>query len=228
MPSSQPLTLKDRVMAIQGSLPKSVRLIAVSKYMPTALIREAYDLGVRDFGESRVQEAIQKKAELQDLSDITWHLIGHLQSNKAKLAVRHFDWIHSIDSLALAQRLDRLVESEQRSPQLCMQVKPLPDPNKFGWVIAELKSDLQALQACSHLRWRGLMTILPTGLTHQQSLDAFHTIQQLAQEITKQSEGKLSLHELSMGMSSDYLLAVQYGATMVRLGRCIFGDRPLR
>ncbi len=215
-------------MAIQGSLPKSVRLIAVSKYMPTALIREAYDLGVRDFGESRVQEAIQKKAELQDLSDITWHLIGHLQSNKAKLAVRHFDWIHSIDSLALAQRLDRLVESEQRSPQLCMQVKPLPDPNKFGWVIAELKSDLQALQACSHLRWRGLMTILPTGLTHQQSLDAFHTIQQLAQEITKQSEGKLSLHELSMGMSSDYLLAVQYGATMVRLGRCIFGDRPLR
>lgn len=215
-------------MAIQGSLPKSVRLIAVSKYMPTELIREAYDLGVRDFGESRVQEAIQKKAELQDLSDITWHLIGHLQSNKAKLAVRHFDWIHSIDSLALAQRLDHLVESEQRSPQLCMQVKPLPDPNKFGWAIAELKSDLQALQACSHLRWRGLMTILPTGLTHQQSLDAFHTIQQLAQEITKQSEGKLSLHELSMGMSSDYLLAVQYGATMVRLGRCIFGDRPLR
>lgn len=215
-------------MAIQGSLPKSVRLIAVSKYMPTALIREAYDLGVRDFGESRVQEAIQKKAELQDLSDITWHLIGHLQSNKAKLAVRHFDWIHSIDSLALAQRLDRLVESEQRSPQLCMQVKPLPDPNKFGWAIAELKSDLQALQACSHLQWRGLMTILPTGLTRQQSLGAFHTIQQLAQEITKQSEGKLSLHELSMGMSSDYLLAVQYGATMVRLGRCIFGDRPLR
>lgn len=227
MPSPQPLTLKDRVISIQRSLPGSVRLIAVSKYMPAALIREAYDVGLRDFGESRVQEAIQKQAELQDLSELTWHLIGHLQSNKAKLAVRHFDWIHSVDSLALAQRLNRLVESEQHSPQLCLQVKPLPDPDKFGWTFAGLKADLPALKACAHLHWRGLMTILPMGLSSHEILNAFHETQQLAQDITQQFPEDFTLHELSMGMSNDYQLAVQAGATMVRVGRRLFGDRPL-
>ncbi|MGR3275062.1 YggS family pyridoxal phosphate-dependent enzyme [Acaryochloris marina NIES-2412] len=227
MPSSQPLTLKDRVISIQGALPPSVRLIAVSKYMPAALIREAYDAGLRDFGESRVQEAIQKQAELQDLSGLTWHLIGHLQSNKAKLAVRHFDWIHSVDSLALAQRLNRIVESVEHSPQLCLQVKPLSDPDKFGWMFADLKTDLPALQACSHLRWRGLMTILPMGLTSQETLNAFHETQKLAQDISQPSQENFTLSELSMGMSKDYQLAVQAGATMVRVGRSLFGDRPL-
>lgn len=226
IPSSQSLTISERVRAIQNTLPSSVRLIAVSKYMPAEFIRQAYAVGIRDFGESRVQEAVHKMDELSDLPGIIWHLIGHLQSNKVKLAVRHFDWIHSIDSLALAQRLNRIVETEQQSPQLCLQVKMLPDPDKFGWSIPALKTDLPALEACSHLQWRGLMTILPLGLTEPVALDTFQQTQQLAKELTKTSQGALTLQELSMGMSNDYSLAVQSGSTMIRLGRCIFGDRP--
>jgi len=218
--------MQERITAIRSTLPQSVRLIAVSKYMPTELIRQAYDAGVRNFGESRVQEAVQKKAELQDLPDIVWHLIGHLQSNKAKLAVQHFDWIHSVDSLALAQRLDRIAAADQASPQLCLQVKIVPDSGKFGWSVAELKTDLPGLQACSNLKWRGLMTILPIGLTDQKALDVFHQTRKLAVELAAEMQGLLPVPELSMGMSNDYPLAVQSGATMIRLGRCIFGDRP--
>ncbi|WP_299409651.1 YggS family pyridoxal phosphate-dependent enzyme [Acaryochloris sp. IP29b_bin.148] len=228
MPSSPPLTIQERVIAIRDTLPPSVRLIAVSKYMPADLIRQAYTAGVRDFGESRVQEAVHKMTELKDLQDITWHLIGHLQSNKAKLAIQHFDWIHSVDSLPLAQRLERLVlsSSHQSSPQLCLQVKILPDPTKFGWSIADLKTDLSALQACSSLQWRGLMTILPRGLTEKKALDTFQKTRQLASDLTQEAQGLGTLSELSMGMSNDYPLAVQSGATMIRLGQCIFGDRP--
>lgn len=204
MSSPQPSTVRERVIAIRSTLPQSVRLIAVSKYMPAELIRQAYDAGVRDFGESRVQEAVDKMAELKDLQDITWHLIGHLQSNKAKLAIQHFDWIHSVDSLSLAQRLNRIVEFDQQSPQLCLQVKILPDPNKFGWPIADLKTDLPALQACSNLQWQGLMTILPLGLTEKKALAVFQKTRQLAVDLAEETQGLWSLPELSMGMSNDY------------------------
>jgi pyridoxal phosphate enzyme (YggS family) len=226
MPSPPPLTLQERVIAIRKTLPPSVRLIAVSKFISVELMRQAYAAGVRDFGESRVQEAISKMADLKDLQDITWHFIGHLQSNKAKLAVEHFDWIHSVDSLSLAQQLNCLVVPLQKSPKLCLQVKLVTDPSKFGWSAPDLRAALPALQACSHLQWRGLMTLLPTGLTEHQALDVFQQTQQLATAITTETQGLLSLSELSMGMSNDYLLAVQAGSTMVRLGRCLFGDRP--
>ena len=194
--------------------------------MPVELIQQAYAAGIRDFGESRVQEAVHKMSELKDLQDITWHLIGHLQSNKAKLAIENFDWIHSVDSLSLAQRLNRLAETTQQSPQLCLQVKILPDPNKFGWSVPELRADLSALAACTHLKWQGLMTILPTGLTDNEALEVFQQVQQLSVELADQTHGRLPLQELSMGMSNDYHLAIQAGTTMVRLGRCLFGDRP--
>lgn len=226
MSSLETSTVQDRARALLASLPEPVRLIAVSKYMPSKLIREAYAAGLRDFGESRVQEAIHKMAELEDLKDITWHFIGHLQRNKAKLAVKYFDWIHSVDSLALAQRLDRIVEVEGHSPQLCLQVKVLPDPHKYGWSVSELKNDLPLIQACSHLQWQGIMTILPLGLTQKEAMAAFCQTQQLASELSSMHQGALPLRELSMGMSSDYLLAIQAGATMIRIGRSIFGDRP--
>ncbi|NJK29346.1 MAG: YggS family pyridoxal phosphate-dependent enzyme [Acaryochloris sp. RU_4_1] len=226
MPSPSPLTLHERIVAIRKTLPPSIRLIAVSKFIPVEMMRQAYAAGVRDFGESRVQEAIPKMADLKDFQDITWHFIGHLQSNKAKLAIEHFDWIHSVDSLSLAEQLNRLVVSVQESPKLCLQVKIVPDPNKFGWSASDLRLALPTLQTCSNLQWRGLMTLLPTGLTEHQALDVFRQTQQLAMELTTATQGLLSLSELSMGMSNDYPLAVQAGATMVRLGRCLFGDRP--
>lgn len=116
-------SINERITQIRASLPPSVRLIAVTKQMPTEVIRAAYAAGIRDFGENRIQEAASKKAQLHDLPDITWHFIGHLQANKAKKALEQFQWIHSVDNLKLAQRLDQLAQQLGVNPQVCLQVK---------------------------------------------------------------------------------------------------------
>lgn len=218
--------LGDRIGKIRAQLPPTVRLIAVTKQVPPSLMRQAYAAGIRDFGESRIQEVLPKQAELQDLADVTWHLIGHLQTNKARLALEHFDWIHSLDSLRLAQRLHSLAAEVGRRPQVCLQVKIVPDPSKFGWSPAELMADLPQLSQCTQLNFRGLMTILPQGLSPTEALDLFHRTRQLRDQIREQQWPNLLLPELSMGMSGDYPLAVEAGATLVRLGRILFGDRP--
>ena len=218
--------IADQIAQIRQTLPASVRLIAVSKQVSVDAMRQAYAAGIRDFGESRVQETEWKQAELADLPDITWHLIGHLQGNKATKAVQMFDWIHSVDSLELAQRLDRLVAHAARSPQVCLQVKLRPDPQKFGWDAAQLLADLPQLDQCHHLQIRGLMTIAPLGLTEAELLSLFQDTRTLADRIQTAGYVHLSMQALSMGMSGDYAIAVQAGATMIRLGRVLFGDRP--
>ena len=219
---SQVSSIAQRLESIRQTLPDSVCLVAVTKQVGTAELREAYAAGVRDFGENQVQEAEAKQAQLQDLPDITWHLIGHLQSNKAKKALGLFTWIHSCDSLALVQRLDRLAGKMNKSPQICLQIKILPDPDKYGWEEAQLWQDLPALSQCSHLKIQGLMTILPLGLTSEEISHTFTRLKELAAKINQQ--GILSIQHLSMGMSQDYTLAVAAGATMIRLGTTIFGD----
>lgn len=221
-------TIAERIHQIRQTLPDSVRLVAVTKQVPIAAMREAYAAGMRDFGESRVQEVEAKQLQLQDLSDITWHLIGHLQSNKVQRALEVFQWIHSIDSLKLAQRLNQLAESLTHKPQVCLQVKLLPDPNKYGWAVPELLNDFSQLAQCKHLDIRGLMTIPPLGLTEAELIQVFentHTLSQKLRQAYHADFPHLQLSELSMGMSSDYRLAVQAGATIVRLGRVLFGDR---
>ncbi|MEA5618247.1 YggS family pyridoxal phosphate-dependent enzyme [Cronbergia sp. UHCC 0137] len=218
-------SISDRLATIRPSLPASVRLIAVSKQVPTELMREAYTAGIRDFGENRIQEAASKQAELQDLPDITWHFIGNLQSNKAKKALELFDWIHSVDHLHLAQRLNTLALQLGVNPQICLQVKILPDPNKAGWTVPELLADLQALDQCKNLQIQGLMTIPPFGLNEGEIFNVFDQTRKLAQEIAKKHLQHLQMHQLSMGMSGDYHIAVQAGTTMVRLGTIIFGKR---
>ncbi len=215
----------ERIVTICSSLPTSVRLIAVSKQVSAEAIRSAYTAGIRDFGESRIQEAAVKQAQLQDLSDITWHFIGHLQSNKAKKAIEQFHWIHSVDNLKLAVRLDQLAQELGVSPQVCLQVKILPDPNKSGWSVPELLADLPALNQCKTLQIQGLMTIPPSGLDDAEILNVFNRCRELAQEIQRQNWSHVKMQHLSMGMSGDYELAVQAGATMVRLGTILFGDR---
>lgn len=218
-------SISERITTICASLPASVRLVAVSKTFPPEAIRAAYNVGIRDFAENRIQEAASKQAHLQDLSDITWHFIGHLQGNKAKKAIELFDWIHSVDSLKLAQRLNQLAAQLGVSPQVCLQVKILPDPNKSGWSVPELLADLPALNKCEDLQIQGLMTIPPLGLNQAQIKDVFNSTYKLAKEIDQQNWSHLKMREVSMGMSGDYQLAVQAGATMVRLGTILFGDR---
>lgn len=221
----EPLTeqLAQRLAEIRATLPTGVRLIAVSKQVSVPAMRAAYSLGIRDFAENRVQEAAWKQAELADWTDVTWHLIGRLQANKAAKALDQFTWIHSLDSLALAQRLDKLAATRPNKPNCCLQVKLAPDPNKTGWSASELLAALPELAACRNLNLRGLMTIPPYDLPAAETLAIFEQTRDLAEQIVQQSG--LAVTELSMGMSNDYQLAIQAGATMVRLGTTLFGAR---
>jgi PLP dependent protein len=213
-------SIGDRIAAIAQTLPASVKLVAVSKYATAAAIREAYAAGIRDFGESKVQDTQKKQQELQDLKDITWHMIGHLQSNKAKAAMQCFDWIHSVDRLSIAQQIDRLVMETGKSPNICLQIKLASDPQKTGWYEPELMLDLAAIKQCKNLNIVGLMTILPLGLDEAESGSLFLKAVQLAQKL--QDLGLSDLQHLSMGMSGDYHIAVKSGATIVRIGNLIF------
>ena len=218
------MSIAYNIETIRRDLPASVRLMAVSKYVSSALIREAYAAGIRDFGESRIQEAQTKQQELADLPDLCWHLIGHLQGNKVRKAVQIFDWIHSVDSLKLLQQLDRVAAELAISPNICLQVKVLPDPDKYGWTIPELLTQLPEIGCCQQLKISGLMTILPLGVNSAQAQQVFEQLRDLSCQISQQPGAKLQLSELSMGMSGDYLPAVAAGATIVRLGSILFRD----
>jgi pyridoxal phosphate enzyme (YggS family) len=213
------------VARLLAQVPEGVRLVAVSKTHAAAKIRAAYQAGLRDFAENRLQEALAKQAELVDLTDIRWHFIGHLQKNKAKKAIAHFDWIHTIDNLALLQKLNQYASESENKPKFCLQIKPLPDPNKFGWEIPAFLQDLPHITQCKQLNIQGLMTILPLGLTPQEISLAFRKIHDLQAQLNKEANFPFQLNELSMGMSGDYALAIAEGSTMVRIGHAIFGER---
>jgi PLP dependent protein len=210
---------------IRRDLPATVTLMAVTKQVSVIAMREAYATGIRDFGESRIQEAEAKQQELADLTDLRWHLIGHLQSNKVRKALQIFDWIHSVDSLKLAQQIDRVAAELQLRPNICLQVKLLPDPDKYGWTVPELFTDLPQLDRLEQLHIRGLMAIPPLGLTPPELQQLFEQARDLRDRIQAQTWGNLHLSELSMGMSGDYLQAIPAGSTIVRLGSILFGDR---
>ena len=221
-----PGLIAQKINQIRANIPEDIRLIAVTKTVSPAAMRKAYEAGIRDFGENRLQEALIKQKELQDLTDVSWHFIGHIQTNKARKVIEHFDWIHSVDSLKLAQCLNMLAGELACQPKVCLQVKLREDPNKYGWEVQDLWTDLPKLELCPHLNIQGLMTILPLRLSKAEILATFTATKQLAQEI-KQKYSHLPMSQLSMGMSGDYLLAIQAGATMIRLGQIIFGVRKI-
>jgi PLP dependent protein len=224
--TAAPGVLPDHFERICQTVPPAVTLIAVTKFLPAATIRAAYHRGLRHFGESRVQEAIAKQAELSDLPDVTWHLIGHLQTNKARKAVEHFDWIHSVDSLKLAQRIDQAAQAIGRMPHCCLQVKIVPDPPKAGLEVTELEAILPSLDQLAHLKLCGLMAIPPQGANEVTVRQVFTGARALADNINRGHYHHLRIDQLSLGMSGDYLTAIACGATMVRLGTVLFGSRP--
>lgn len=209
--------LAQRLKDLQGQLPPRARLLAVSKGQPALRLREAVALGLRSFGESRLQEAQAKQAELADLEPLDWHFIGRLQANKARGVLRHFGTIHSVDSYALAERLQRIAAEEQLSPRLFFQVKLRPDPGKTGFEPLELERLWPRLLALEPLLPVGLMTIAPLGLEADQRFSLFRDCAELA--------ASLGLGELSMGMSNDWPEAVRAGSTWVRIGSALFGPR---
>lgn len=227
MTESAPVTL-GQVSYIRhfcDQIPDAVRIVAVTKQVPVLAMRSAYAAGLRDFGENRIQETIEKQEALKDLSGLTWHFIGHLQSNKVLKAVQHFDWIQSIDSLALAQRIDRIAQDQAKTIQGCLQVKLRPDDTKSGWLPEDLLRSLPQLAFLSALQIQGLMLIPPAQLSGTELQACFADAARLAAEIRQQFIPSLPMLQLSMGMSNDYQLAIQTGATIIRPGTILFGQR---
>jgi PLP dependent protein len=215
-------SIAHRIAAIRQEIPSTVKLVAISKGATVEQMREAYAAGQRDFGESRIQVTLEKQAALADLPDICWHLIGQLQSNKVRKAVQMFDVIHSVDSLKLYQQLDRVAGELLMHPQIFLQVKLLPDPQKSGWSLADLWLDLPKINLCTHLRATGLMIIAPLGLDDQELLKIFRSAVNLQKDINQHNYHFVEIKCLSMGMSQDYLLAVAAGSSLIRVGSKIF------
>jgi PLP dependent protein len=209
-----------------GRAVKDVRLIAVSKAKPAEAIRQAYAAGLREFGENRVQEAAGKRKELEDL-DAVWHLIGHLQSNKAKQACRIFDWVHSVDSLHLAEKIDREAEALGRKMPVLIEVHLGEEPGKFGVEEDELVRLAEQVGTLPSVELQGLMTLPPFFEEPQDVRPFFRHLRELAERIETRKLPGVSMRELSMGMSHDFEIAIEEGATIVRVGTAIFGERQL-
>jgi pyridoxal phosphate enzyme (YggS family) len=207
-----------------GRDPLTVRLIAVSKTIPLNLIREAYAAGQRDFGENRVQEALQKIQTSADLQT-RWHLLGHLQSNKSRRAGVVFTTIQSVDSIQLLQRLDLAAAEAGAAPELLIQVDLAGEASKFGVPPAEVPRLLEAADRLKAARVVGLMTLPPLALVPEEARPWFRLAHDLREGWLAAGVPRPMLRELSMGMSGDFEVAIQEGATMVRVGTAIFGSR---
>jgi PLP dependent protein len=213
--------------AAAGRDPLSVRLLAVSKTFSTEHVRAAYATGQRDFGENKVQEALQKIEATADLS-IRWHLIGHLQSNKARKASPAFAAIHSIDSVDLLRRVDQAAADAGAAPDLFVQVDLAAEATKFGSPEGEVPAIVQAALDCRAARLRGLMLLPPWFDDAEQARPYFRRLRLLRDRLVEDGVPASLLADLSMGMSHDFEVAIQEGATLVRVGTAIFGKRIVR
>lgn len=217
------MSIKSNLQKIRREIERSgrnVRLVAVTKTFPVSKILEAISAGVNDIGENRVQEAAEK---FPQLPPVTRHLIGHLQANKARRAVELFDWIHSVDSVALATRLDRLATELGRRPVVLAQVDLGKEATKSGISVEGLPELVDALVECKSLEFRGLMTLPPFFEDPEMVRPYFAKLRELLEEQNRRLAHPLT--ELSMGMSHDFTVAIEEGATIVRIGSAIFGER---
>ncbi|MDH5649663.1 MAG: YggS family pyridoxal phosphate-dependent enzyme [Gammaproteobacteria bacterium] len=221
--------LKDCISAISRNAGRSnedIKLIAVSKTQPVEAVRAALEIGHRDFGENTIQDALTKIPQTRNLP-ITWHFIGHLQSRKAKEIPGNFQWLHSLDNLSLAGKLDNACRQEgSGSLNILLQVNITQDPNKFGIEPGQLDHFMEQLleQDFSYLIFRGLMTIGPYTDDEADQRRYFSGLRELRDQCRNRF-GLTQFTELSMGMSNDYPAAIREGATMIRIGSAIFGER---
>jgi pyridoxal phosphate enzyme (YggS family) len=205
-----------------GRSPQSVGLVAIGKGHPAQALRMLFDLGQRDFGENYLQEALPKMESLNDLP-LRWHFTGQIQSNKTRVIAEHFDWVHTVDRERIAARLN-----EQRSPQLaplnvCIQVKLEDEPGKGGLDPGDVEAVVRAISQMPRLKLRGLMTLPPPRDSYEEQKLLFDRLATLLREL---QGGGFDIDTLSMGMSDDLEAAVAAGATLVRIGTAIFGERP--
>jgi pyridoxal phosphate enzyme (YggS family) len=219
-------TVTDRIAAAArraGRDPASVRLVVVTKTVDAARVREAVAAGAVILGENRVREARDKIEQLGRIAP--WHLIGRLQTNKAKYAVGLFDLIHSVDGLGLARELDKQAAKHGKVQDVLIEVSIAGEAAKAGVAVSEAATLVRDAAKLRHLSIKGLMTVPPYSEDPEDSRPYFRTLRELAERIAGEKIPGVSMRELSMGMSGDYAVAVEEGATMVRVGSAIFGER---
>jgi pyridoxal phosphate enzyme (YggS family) len=202
----------------------SVRLVAVSKTIPAGTVKEAIESGVRILGENYVQEAREKFDALIQYP-VSWHFIGHLQSNKTKYAVRLFDLIHSVDSLKLARELDKQAKKVDKIQQILVQVNISEEDTKSGIRADEAPRLISEISELENLSIRGLMTMPPYFYQPEKVKPFFAALRKLRDQVKERSLTNVSMEELSMGMTGDFEVAIEEGATLVRIGTAIFGER---
>ncbi len=225
--------IRERLEKVQNSISEAVKasgrddkdvtLIAVSKTKPVEMIKEVYDAGIRDFGENKVQEIIDKYPKLP--SDIRWHLIGHLQTNKVKYIIDKVCMIHSVDSLKLAQEISRQAIKHNVTADILIEVNVAGEDTKFGVKPEDTLSLCEEISALANVRIRGLMTVAPFVDDPEENRAVFCTLRQLFVDIDAKNIDNVCMDCLSMGMSNDYTVAIEEGATFVRVGTSIFGQR---
>lgn len=216
--SSQFLEVKaqlDKVIKSTNRQVDRVKLVAISKFFPAENIAEVYQLGQRAFGESKATELVAKATTLPQ--DIEWHFIGHLQSNKVKSVVEYASYIHSIDTIKLLERVNRLAGEVGKKPKVLLEVNVSGEESKYGFTVAQVAEAVAQAKSLPHIECVGLMTMAPDGVDSEELKKIFSTLKSLADQA--------ELSELSMGMSGDYPEAVECGATLVRIGSAIFGNR---
>ena len=213
----------EKACAAVGRAPSEVTLVAVSKTKPVSMLQEAYDAGARVFGENKVQEIMDKYDQLP--SDIQWHMIGHLQRNKVKYIIDKVAMIHSVDSLRLAQTIEQEAAKKDLVMPILLEVNVAEEDTKFGLKVEEVLPLLEQISSFSHIQVKGLMTIAPFVENPEENREVFRTLKKLSVDISAKNINNVTMSVLSMGMTGDYQVAVQEGATMVRVGTGIFGER---
>lgn len=219
--------MRDRInkaAVSSGRNPETVRLVAVSKTIPTKTVEEAIQAGADILGENYIQEA---RAKFNDLSSypVSWHFIGHLQTNKAKYAVRIFDLIHSVDSLKLAMELDKQAKKTGKIQHILIQVNLADESSKSGVSINHTLNLVKQISVLKNLAIKGLMTMPPFFNAPEKVRPFFKQLRSLRDQISKETIHNVAMDELSMGMTGDFEVAIQEGSTLVRIGTAIFGER---
>lgn len=218
--------IAENLHKVLSTIQPGIRLVAVSKFHPVSALQEAYDAGQRVFGESHVQELVEKQQLLP--KDIEWHFIGHLQTNKVKYMASFISLIHAVDTMKLLKEIDKQAERNNRIIDCLLQIHIAKEETKFGFTPDELRTMLQEgeWKQFSHVRICGLMCMASNTDDVKQIADEFESVRMLFQEIKNEFfPTEESFKELSMGMSGDYEIAQQHGSTMVRVGTMIFGER---
>ena len=208
---------------ISGRNPEEVTLISVSKTKPVSMLQEAYDAGERFFGENKVQEIMDKYPQLPD--DIHWHMIGHLQRNKVKYIVDKVAMIHSVDSLRLAETIEQEAAKHNVVVPILLEVNVAQEESKFGLTVSEVLPLVESIAAFQHIKIMGLMTIAPFVDDPEENRPVFRQLKKLSVDIAAKNINNVTMSVLSMGMTGDYQVAIEEGATMVRVGTGIFGER---